>query len=105
MKYRRIVTLAGAVVFSTFCLVTSPRAQDANGNMMHERTTAEKVQPTNQMHNSMSDDATTSSSATAKMKDDGKMHTKKGHTMMNGETTAAGQGGMMEGGSTGETNH
>jgi hypothetical protein len=104
MKYRGIVTLAGAVLFSTFCLVTSPRAQDANGNMMHEGTMAEKGKPTNQMHNSMSDDAT-SSSGTAKMKDGGKMHTKKDHTMMSGETTAGGQGGMMEGGSTGEMNH
>ena len=102
MNNRRIVTLAGTVLLSTFCLVTSPRAQDTNGTMtQHGNTMATDSKTTDQMHNSMSDPAAVTGSETTKMKDAGKMHANEGH-MMNGDTSEGGHHGMMEGGSAGE---
>jgi hypothetical protein len=105
MNNRGIVTIAGTLLLSTFCLVTSPRAQDTNGTMTHDSNTmATDSRATDQMHNSMSDPAAVTGSATTKMKEAGKMHTDEDH-MTNGQTSEGGHNGMMEGGSTGEMNH
>ena len=105
MNNRRIVTLAGTLLLSTFCLVTSPRAQDANGTMIqHDNPMAKDSKTTDRMHNSMSQPAAAAGSETTKMNDGGKMHAREGH-MMNGDTSEGGHNGMMEGGSAGEMSH
>jgi hypothetical protein len=105
MNNRRIVTLAGTLLFSTFCLVTSPRAQDTTGTtMQHGNTMATDNKTRDKMHNSMSDPAAVTGSETTKMKDADKMHANEGH-MMNGDTSEGGHSGMMEGGSTDEMRH
>jgi hypothetical protein len=105
MSNHRIVTLAGTLLLSTFCLVAGPRAQDTNGTtMQHGNTMATQSKTTDQMHNSMSGPAAVTGSETTKMKDAAKMHRNEGH-IMNGDTSEGGNNGMMGGGSTGEMSH
>jgi hypothetical protein len=95
MNNHRIVTLAGAVLLSTFCLVPSSRAQDANGVMMHDgkMMMMKDGKPTTPMNHSMtmSNGTTVMNDGTVRMKDGTEMHMKDGEMVMM-------DGHMMEGG-------
>jgi hypothetical protein len=110
MNNHRIVTLVGAVLLSAFCLVPSPRAQDANGVMMHdgEMMMMKDGKATTPMEHSMtmSNGTTVMNDGTVTMKDGTKTHMKEGQMMMmDGHIMEGGHSGMMEGGSTGGMSH
>jgi hypothetical protein len=110
MNNRRIVTLAGTLLLSTFCLATSPRAQDANGVMMHDgkmMMMKKDGAASGPMENAMtmSNGTTVMTDGTVKMKDGSETHMKDGEMMMmDGHMMEGEHSGMMQGGSTGGTN-
>jgi hypothetical protein len=110
MKNHRVITLATAVLVSTFCLVPNLRAADADGVMMHDGKMMMmkdgKAMGAMQDSMAMPNGATVMSDGTVKMKDGTEAHMKDGQMMMmDGHMMEGGHSGMMGSGSTGGMNH
>jgi hypothetical protein len=110
MKNHRVITLTAAVLLSTFCLVPSLRAADADGVMMRDgkMMMMKDGKATGAMENSMAmpNGATVMNDGTVKMKDGSETHMKDGQMMMmDGHMMEGGQSGAMSGSSTIGMNH
>jgi hypothetical protein len=103
MNNQRIVTLAGTVLLSAFCLAPRARAQDTNSAMMHDDKMMNSS-TTGQMHNSM---ATSNgmSHETGQMKSETERDEKNGQTMMNGHMSESEHTGVTDNPSTGAMSH
>jgi hypothetical protein len=107
MNNQRIVTLAGAVLLSAFCLAPRAGAQDTNSAVTHHDEMMNNSSPTGQMHNSMatSNDATGMSHETGQMKSETERDEKNGQTMMNGHMSESEHTGVTDNPSTGAMSH
>lgn len=114
MKNYRLVTLIGAAVLLTFCLVPSLGAQDTNGAMQNNN--AKTMKDSNSMGHqttSMSHGSTDSGGQMGHMETGATTHMKDSHMtgghMMNagnsGSMMEGGHGGTMKDGPTGEMSH